>query len=137
MKKYLVLFITILLFNCSDKKQEKEIDPLLIGTWTGSEYGLEKEGMQKRWIQHRFKDGTYIIIFTTIEGNDVDSYAEKGKWWIEDKKFHEYNFIRGGTDIYNYKILDKDHIKFKAVKLTYEQTNPNYEFVDCKMIENF
>lgn len=133
-----VVFITFLLFYCvasSAQTSQSKIDSRFVGTWSGSENGQQREGLQKHWVQHRFADGNFILLFTTIsEDGEVESFAEKGKWWIEDGNFHELHFVSGETDVYSYQFLDDDHVRFKAKKII-ESADGNYEFSDERVPE--
>ncbi len=133
MKKLLVLF---LFFNiqCYSQTEIKNIDPKLFGTWEGSEKDGQQQGMTKYWIMHRFIDGTFVLLFTTIKGEIVDNFSEKGTWWTDEKGiFHEYHNNSKMTDTYSYKVLDDNHIQFKAVKQSMEMNNTEYEFIDTKV----
>ena len=46
---------------------QTSLDPKMFGSWKGSEKDQQIMGVEKHWIQHRFENGTYIILFTTIE----------------------------------------------------------------------
>lgn len=136
--KNLILSV-ILLFSLSvtaQKKSARPIDPKLTGTWEGSEKDQQVLGMQKHWVMHRFADGTFVLLFMSVtEDGEVDKFTEKGEWWIEGGKFHELHYNSGQTDIYNYEVLDADHIKFRAHKLSIPQEVENYEFIDSRLGE--
>lgn len=107
-------------------------DKKFIGSWEGSETDNQRVGLTKHWIQNRYKDGTFTLIFTTIEECRVEHITEIGKWHIKDGLFYEKH-NDGKTDVYNYEILDDDHIKFKAKSMSLEQSNNEYEFVDTRL----
>lgn len=103
-----------------------------IGSWEGSEIDNQRVGLTKYWIQNRYKDGSFVLIFSTIEDCKVSHMTERGKWYIKDGLFYEKH-NDGKTDIYSYEILDDDHIKFKAKQMGIEQANNEYEFVDTRL----
>ena len=134
MKKVLLLvslvsILSLSFTNINSSKDEKKF----LGSWNGSETDNQRKELTKHWIQHRFKDGTFVLMFTTIENCEVESFVENGKWWIKDGLFHELHNISGKTDIYSYEILDENHIKFKAKQMGIEQVNNEYEFIDTKI----
>lgn len=47
--------------------------------------------------------------------------------------FHEYHYKSMLTDSNSYKILDDNHVQFKAVKQSMEMNNTKYEFIDTKV----
>lgn len=134
MKKTLlfVVLISIVSLSFTILKDNKKDEKKFIGSWTGSEKDNQREGLTKHWIQNRYKDGTFILMFTTIENCEVEHMVERGKWSIKDGLFYEYH-NDGKTDIYNYEIIDDNHIKFKAKQMGIEQNNEEYEFIDTKL----
>ena len=81
-------------------------------------------------------DGTYLLLSTAIpKKGEVESFAERGKWWIENGLFHELHFVSGKTDIYTFEVLDDEHIKFKLKSTEFNPANSNYEFIDTKIEE--
>lgn len=113
-----------------------KLDPALFGSWEGSEKDGQQKGMIKHWVMHRFEDGTFVLLFTTIEDGIADSFAEKGKWWIENGLFHEYHNNSKQTDVYSYRLIDADHVQFKAKSLAMDMENPDYQFIDTRIKEN-
>jgi hypothetical protein len=130
--KLLILAITSAFFLSFTVLKEND-KKIFVGNWAGSEKDQQIEGVTKYWQQTRFKDGTYIIMFTTIEECEVDQFIEKGTWYIKDGIFHEVHTNSGSEDIYEYEIIDNDHIKFKSKKMGVEMTNSNYEFIDTRL----
>ena len=126
----ILISITTLSFICP--KDNKKDEQRFIGSWTGSEVDNQRLGLTKHWIQNRYKDGTFILMFTTIENCEVDHLVERGKWKIKDGVFYEYH-NDGKTDIYNYEIIDDNQIKFKAKQMGIVQNNEQYEFIDTKL----
>ena len=134
MKKTLlfVVLISIVSLSFTILKDNKKDEKKFIGSWTGSEKDNQREGLTKHWIQNRYKDGTFILMFTTIENCEVEHIVERGKWSIKGGLFYEYH-NDGKTDIYSYEIIDDNHIKFKAKQMGIEQNNEEYEFIDTKL----
>lgn len=58
----------------------KKYDQHLFGTWSGSEKDGQVVGMNKNWIMDRFEDGTFVLLLTTVHGEKITNFAEKGKW---------------------------------------------------------
>lgn len=114
--------------------QEITTDPKLWGSWKGSEKDQQYKGVEKHWVQTRFEDGTYIILFTVIyhETGEVESLAEKGKWWISDGKFFEQHSESEQMEVYDYKFIDDQHVKFSQIN----KKNKTYEFIDIKILED-
>lgn len=136
MKKILIIaFITIFSFANAQKKDSKEnkLDKKMFGSWKGSENDNQRKGLVKYWIQHRFEDGTFLLLFTAVENGEVESFVEKGQWWIENGEFHELHFDSGKTDVYTYSFVDENHVKFKAKKVGVSFENAEYEFIDTKI----
>lgn len=129
--------ILLLLIACSFNAQSQEAfhDLKFVDTWSGSEKDLQRPGLEKHWIMHRFAEGTFILLFTAVEDGEVTTFAEKGKWGNEKDEFHELHFESGITDIYNYTFLDDYHIQFKS-KVLFNKKNNTYQFIDTKLIDN-
>lgn len=122
--------ITVLIFSFSiDKKGN---DPKLVGIWKGFEKDGQIEGIEKHWIQQRFADGTYVIMFTAKENCEIQTFTEKGKWWTEDGKFYEAASSTKDIDIYNYEVKGEESVEFKSIKLT-GQDNSTYIFTDYRL----
>ncbi len=115
---------------------QTSLDPKMFGSWKGSEKDQQFEGVERHWIQHRFEDGTFVLLFTMLENGKMRSFAEKGKWWIENGEFHEFHNNSGLTDVYTYQFIDDDHVKFKAKFLAADMDNENYEFIDTRVLED-
>jgi hypothetical protein len=135
MKKAILIGVLILGFILMAQSTTASSDARFVGTWSGSEKDQQQIGLEKHWIMHRFADGTFILLFTTIEDGEVSSLSEKGKWWTENNEFHELHFVSGATDIYSYTFLDDYHVKFVS-KVTIESAQETYEFIDTKLIDN-
>lgn len=90
MKKTLVFVVLISLLTVSFTivKENKKDEKKFVGSWIGSENDNQREGLTKHWVQNRYKDGTYILMFTTIENCEVDHMVERGKWSIKDGLFY-------------------------------------------------
>lgn len=138
----LLLIIPFLMFGCAMKKLavtdyvNKSIDIKLCGSWSGSEKGQQDSMLDKYWIQQRFPNGEYLMIYTAIiDGEDVEQFAEKGKWWIEDGMFYESPFpvSTSLTSKYIYEIMENGDVKFKAKLLPNSFENKQYEFTEKKL----
>lgn len=140
MKRILASSLLAVLFCFSFTKctliQKDTLDTKLLGSWHGSEKDNQKKNLTKYWIQHRFDDGTFILLFTTIDHGEVDSFVEKGKWWVENGVFHELHFTSGKTDTYTYQYDGENSVKFKAKRMAIAMENSQYEFSETKIVEN-
>nr|WP_321235089.1 hypothetical protein [uncultured Psychroserpens sp.] len=144
MKRKLIfglISIALILISCDAKRHfvktenGKFVDKRLVGVWKGSESGNIVEGMSSEWVMTRNLDGTFSLDFkATLDGQIMEG-IENGNWWIENGLFHEYHNESEGTDIYNYEVLNKKKIKFRAEKMFIEVVNKNYEFIDTKTTE--
>lgn len=115
------------------KPQANKIDKKLVGIWKGSEKDQQINGMEKLWVMDRKEDGTFILIFTTVQNCEVNQHVEKGQWWIENEEFHELHFDSGNTDVYIYEIPDKSHIKFTSKSISMDMATNEYTFIDTKI----
>lgn len=133
--------ISLLLISCGTKgyfeklENGKTIDKRLVGVWEGNESGNLIEGMSSEWKMIRNIDGTFSLEVKANYNGEIIEGTENGIWWIENGFFHEYHYVSGGTDIYNYEVLNKNQIRFKAEKMSIEVVNENYEFIDTKTTE--
>ena len=143
MKSRLILSlitISLIIISCGTKRHfvqienGKAIDKRLVGVWEGNESGNIIEGMSSEWEVTRNLDGTFSLVYKAELDGEIIEGTENGNWWIENGMFHEYHDVSGGTDIYNYKVLNKTQIKFKAEKMYVEVVNKNYEFIDTKLL---
>ncbi len=107
----------------------KSIDTRLIGVWYGSEIDKQIEGVEKKWEMTRREDGTFTLNFTFTQNGKPKNTIETGHWWIQDGEFHEYHDFSGNTDVYKYKILNIDQIKFIAKNMSIEMAAESYEFM--------
>ncbi|WP_415325513.1 hypothetical protein [Chryseobacterium sp. MMS23-Vi53] len=115
------------------KPQANKIDKSLVGLWKGSEKDQQIDGVEKLWIMDRKEDGTFMLLFTTVQDCKVDQHVEKGQWWIENGEFHELHFDSGNTDVYTYKILDKSQVQFKSKSVSMDMNSNEYTFVDTRI----
>ncbi|WP_336961447.1 hypothetical protein [Chryseobacterium contaminans] len=140
--KKLILSILLLAFGSvyaqktKAKPHANKIDKQLVGLWKGSEKDQQIAGMEKRWVMERKEDGTFMLIYTTIQDCDVNQFIERGQWWIENGEFHELHFVSGQTDTYTYKVLDPDHVKFSSKQMSITIATDDYSFVDTKIDED-
>lgn len=130
LKIFALTVFSILIFSFSIDK--KENDPKLVGVWKGFEKDKQIDGIEKHWIQQRFADGNYVIMFTAKENCQIETFTEKGKWWTEDGKFYELADGEKDIDIYNYKVKNEEEVEFKSLKLTGKDNN-TYVFSDYKL----
>jgi len=117
------------------KPQAHKIDEKLVGLWKGSEKDQQIEGVEKLWIMERNQDGTFMLLFTTVQDCEVNQHVEKGQWWIENGEFHELHYTSGQTDTYTYEVLDPSHIKFKSKQQSMEMATDDYTFIDTRIEE--
>lgn len=125
-----LIVIVVSIFSFSIDK--KDNDAKLVGIWKGFEKDAQIEGVEKHWIQQRFADGTYVIMFTAKEDCEVQTFTEKGKWWTEDGKFYEVASSTKDIDVYNYKVNGEESVEFKSIKLI-GKNNDTYIFSDYKL----
>lgn len=123
-----VFAIIILSFTIN----KKENDAKLVGIWKGFEKDAQIEGVEKHWIQQRFADGTYVIMFTAKQDCEVETMTEKGKWWTENGKFYEAASSTKDIDVYNYNVNGAESVGFKSIKLS-GKDNTTYIFTDYKL----
>lgn len=119
----------------NSKIKTNKIDKNLVGLWKGSEKDQQVKGLEKLWIMERKADGTFMLLFTTVQDCEVDQQVEKGQWWIENGEFHELHYSSGQTDIYSYQVLDPSHIRFKSKEQSMEMSTDNYTFIDTRIEE--
>ena len=131
-KLILIAFVSIVCFAFTTYTENNKDEKKFLGSWIGSEKDNQRKDLTKHWIQNRYKDGTFVLMFTTIENCKVEHMTERGKWSIKDGLFYELH-NDGKTDIYSYEIIDDNHIKFKAKQMGIEQENKEYEFIDTKL----
>ena len=135
MKKVALLIfflITNVLFS-----QDKNLDSKLFGSWSGTEKDNQRVGMTKNWIMHRFEDGNFILLFTSVEDGEVSNFVEKGKWWVDENMvFNELHTTSGKTDTYTYIFINENNVKVKAKFLSVAHENKEYEFIDTKLQDN-
>ncbi|MBF4517554.1 hypothetical protein IRZ71_14415 [Flavobacterium sp. ANB] len=124
------LVLTMLIFGFST--ENKEQDSKLIGLWKGFEVEKQIEGVEKHWIQQRFENGTYVIMFTTKEDCQIETFTEKGKWWTEKGKFYELSSNAKDPEVYSYEMKNDEVVEFKSIKLSGEK-NETYTFSDYKI----
>ena len=133
-KLSLLILTTFLLFSFISIKSsyDDKLKTKLTGTWSGSEEDNQIRGLTKYWIQIRNKNGTYILMYTTIEDCEVENFVEKGKWWIKDGIFYEKYESSEKPDSYSVEIVDDNNVKFKARELDSEFDNKEYEFTEIR-----
>ncbi|MFW5835541.1 MAG: hypothetical protein ACOCU3_01160 [bacterium] len=65
------------------------VDPGLIGTWSGHEKGNQWEEVARYWIQQRFDNGAFVLLFLNVDDCEVIPSQESGIWWTEEGFFYE------------------------------------------------
>ncbi|CAD0008429.1 MULTISPECIES: hypothetical protein [Flavobacterium] len=126
-----LILLSLLIFSFSSNLKEQ--DSKLIGVWKGFEVEKQIEGVEKHWIQQRFENGTYVIMFTTKQDCQIETFTEKGKWWTEKGKFYELSSNAKDPEIYIYNVKNEDEVvDFKSVKMSGEK-NESYTFSDYKI----
>lgn len=135
--KKIILSTLVLAFGIVDaqtaKPQANKIDKDLVGLWKGSEKDQQIRGMEKLWVMERKDDGTFMLLFTTVQDCKVNQHLEKGQWWIENGDFHELHFNSGQTDVYSYQITDSSHVKFRSKEQSITMASDEYTFVDTRI----
>lgn len=115
------------------KAQTPAIDERLVGIWSGSEKDQQAEGLETRWVQHRYKTGKKITYFTYIYQGRESHSVNKGKWWTKDGLFYETTPRGKKPDIFTYEVIDRNHVLFKAVKVSEDLANQSYQFIDTRV----
>lgn len=133
-KLSILILTSFLLFSFTPKKtnDDDKLKNKLTGTWSGFEEDNQIRGVTKYWIQIRNKNGTFVIMFTSIEDCEVESHVEKGKWWVKDGLFYETTGGNNETDVYAVEMLDDNNVKFKAKAISLEFDNKEYEFTETR-----
>lgn len=138
-KHYITVFalaMTAFFTSCSSLKNvgdNKKIDTQLVGTWGGEETDQQIEGFYKKWKMIRNGDGTFSIDFFAQKGDFIKEYVEKGNWWVEGDLFYEYHETSNKTDIYKYKVIDKNNVQFILSDSEMEFNVDNYTFIDKRL----
>jgi hypothetical protein len=134
--QFIIVFGLIVLSSCSTNMKTlasgKKIDSRLIGVWYGSEKDQQMVGMEKKWEMTRLNDGTFTLDFTFVENGESKVAKETGNWWVENGTFHEFHDASGGTDVYDYKVLNNEQVKFTAKKMVMDMAGESYEFIDTR-----
>jgi len=134
-KLSLLILTSFLFIACATTKKadDDKLKAKLIGSWSGTEEDNQKTGLTKHWIQQRNKNGTFVLLYTTMENCEVETHVEKGKWWIKEGVFYETFDEDGKTDAYSVEMLDDVNIKFKSKELSLRFDNKEYEFFENKI----
>ena len=111
----------------------KQIDKRLVGIWQGSEKDQQVLGIEKKWEMDRKINGTFSIIFTTIQDGETVKFIEKGNWWVVGNTFFEYHKNSRKTDTYKFTILNEEQVKFEMIYTDFDFAEPNYSFIDTKI----
>src|SRR5690606_39103184 len=110
----------------------RQIDSRLVGVWYGQEQGQQIEGVSKKWEMYRNNDATFSIVFEALYEGDTIRSTETGNWWIKGNKFYEYHKESEKKDVYTYKVLNNDQVKFRSFKMAYPVAAGEYEFTDTR-----
>ena len=121
----LLSIIVIIVLTSFSKVTSKENDKKLIGIWKGFEVDKQIEGVEKHWIVQRFANGTSVIMFTTKENCEIETFTEKGKWWTKGNIFYEQT-ENNPVESYQYEVKENLVIHFKS-------TTSDYEFDDYRL----
>lgn len=118
---FLAIFVFISFQGCSFNSNhtallDQSIDNTLVGSWKGMHYN-EQYGFLQKWVTRRDNTGEYETSFKVIkDGQLIQTASEKGKWWVEDNKFHLINSTNmTKPDIYTYKVLSPKKIEFSLI----------------------
>lgn len=132
----IVLILATFFTSCSSLKTvdgNKKIDTQLVGTWGGEETDQQIEGFYKKWKMIRNGDGTFSIDFFAQKGDFIQEFVETGNWWVERDLFYEYHKGSKKTDIYKYKIIDKNNVQFILSDSEMKFNVDNYTFIDKRL----
>lgn len=135
----LITVLILILSSCSTPSKLSSdtalnsIESKFVGSWAGNEI-IHKFDAPRYWIQHRFEDGTFILINTILYDGEVINLSIKGKWWIKDGLFYERPSSAKKDDVYEFEIIDKDHIRFIGIGMEdLSKNNEKYEFIDTRV----
>lgn len=132
-KLHILILTSFIVFSCATTKTaDDKLKNKLIGSWSGSEKDNQNSGLTKYWIQQRNKNGTFILLFTSIQNGEVESHIEKGKWKVKNGVFYETFNEDEKTDVYLVELIDNENIKFKSKDLSLRFDNKEYEFFEKK-----
>ncbi len=128
MKKSFLLLTLLIVVALSSFKlfTSTDIDKNLVGIWKGFEIYKQYEVVEKHWIVQRYKDGTYTIMFTAKQNCEIQTFTEKGKWWVKNNTFYEQEENSENVESYTYTITDDLVVHFKS-------TTTEYEFDDYRL----
>lgn len=117
----LLLGVSFFFNACTTTKRFAKSHPdvsSFVGVWVGES---RKANSLTTWVQKRSEDGTYMIFFIKIEGNEVTRSFESGRWWLDDGKFYEITHdSKGEPHVYHYTIVSEELIFFDNVTVDYK-----------------
>jgi len=116
----ILISLSILIIITSAFILKPENDKKLVGIWKGFEKEKQLEGIEKHWIVQRFSNGKYVIMFTSKQGCEIETFTEKGKWWTKGDTFYEQQDGNETVESYNYSIKENLVIHFKSLTNSYE-----------------
>lgn len=128
----LTIVFLISLLSVSFINLGKQHDAKLVGIWKGFEKDKQIEGVEKHWILQKFKNGTYVIMFTTKQDCEIETFTENGEWWTQDGIYYEKAKESKTTDSYKYSIENPQVVSYKSIELQGEK-NDTYTFTDYKL----
>lgn len=130
----IILIFSLLVSSCMttselSKRQLKHLDKSLVGTWVGSETGVQYNDTKREWEMIRNQNGTYIINFKTHYPDYTSESTEEGYWWTKQGVFYEH-CTSHKTDVYDYNVVSENIIEFKTIKIQTSFVRDNYVFTD-------
>ena len=109
--------------NTSRSNVPGDMRRIFVGAWEG-EYADHEGKLVRTWIQNRFEDGTYKILFIHHSEKGVYKSTQQGKWWIDGDRFFEIApDVMKEPDVYTFEMLSNDEIHFKRIGRDYEFTD--------------
>lgn len=110
--------------------QASSIDDRLVGSWQGQR---SEEGQCSfiAWKMVRTADGKFNISFYTDPEKKHLIGREKGRWEAENGRFLIFTYGVPTPDIYTYKFIDDNSVKFSNIKRDPSaDCMADYEFID-------
>jgi uncharacterized protein YhbP (UPF0306 family) len=80
----------------------------------------------------RNADGTFILHFVMRQNGISYPSTEEGNWWVKNGFFYEFHEDSGKTDLYNYKILNHNQVRFISKSIGVDMNTDDYSFIDTK-----
>ena len=109
-----------------------DLKRLFVGTWEGHHMD-RKTKVLRTWIQHRFEDGTYAIVFVHHTDQGVFEKRQEGTWWIKGQRFYEMApDVMDAPDEYDFEVVSDNEIRFKSTSKDYEFTDKRVKLSDVE-----